>query len=164
MISGFACIGPSKDSNYSALTKPEKLQSPLTGCLNNEEGWPLLGPPLTSMGCWQTKMLPRDLSPALWCLSCVDLPHFQTPDFISRDKTTPSHFLMTTKRLELKCHQCAALKAMKPLSNNLFLPLLLDNIREPETTAFYSFSSTLSTIRKIYPENGWPNSNPYIYI
>lgn len=61
---------------------------------------------------------------------------------------------MTAKRLELKCHQYAALKAMRPLSNNLLLPLLLNNFAEAETTAFFSFSSIISTIRKMYPENG----------
>lgn len=148
---------------YSALIELEKLQSLLTCYLNVEQGWLLLGPPLTCMGCWQTKMLPRDLSPALWCLSHVDPPHFPTHHFISMDKTTPSRFLMTTKRLELKCHQHAALKAMRPLPTNLLLPLLLGNFIEAETTAFYSFRNILSTIRKIYPENGWPNSNTYAY-
>lgn len=118
--------------HYSALINPEKLQSLLTCHLNAEEGCLLLGPPLTSTGCWQTKMLPRDLRPALRCLSCVDPPRFQTHHFISRDKTTPSHSLMTTKRLELKCQEHAALKARRPLSNNILLPPLLDNFREAE--------------------------------
>lgn len=37
--------------HYSALIKPEKLQSFLSCYLNVEQGWLLLGLPLTNMGC-----------------------------------------------------------------------------------------------------------------
>lgn len=155
------CIGPSKDSNYITV--------PLLN-LRNCSLFSLVIWMLNRAGCcwdhhWPVWVVDKDVTqrsqPSTLVFFMCESSYFKTQHFITRDKTTPSHFLMTTMRRELKCHQHAALKAMKPFSNNLLFPQQLYRGRN---ITFFSFRRILSTIIKMYPENVWPNSNPYIYI